>query len=73
MNGHLEARHKNIKFKKRTNEPENLNTPSAIKAALLNTNFYDKDSETYKSITDNLIEFIAVTNQPLSIVDEKPN
>ena len=72
MNGHLEARHKNIKFKKRTNEAENLNTPSAIKAALLNTNFYDKDSETYKSITDNLIEFIAVTNQPLSIVDEKP-
>jgi hypothetical protein len=72
MNGHLEARHKNIKFKKRTNEAENQNTPSAIKAALLNTNYYDKDSETYKSITDNLIEFIAVTNQPLSIVDEKP-
>ena len=41
MNGHLEARHKNIKFKKRTNGLENPNTPSAIKASLLNINFYD--------------------------------
>jgi len=72
MNGHLKSRHKSIKFKTKNSEPENPNAPSVIKQALLNTNTYDKDSEKYRQITERLVEFIVVTNQPLSIVDEKP-
>ena len=71
MDGHIRAHHKNIKFKTKNDEPENVNTPSAIKQALLNTNYYDQDSEKYKSITESLVEFITVTNQPLSIVDHR--
>ena len=68
MNGHLKAHHKNIQFK--TKNTKNINAPNVIKNSLLNANSYDFDTEKYKTISEHIIQFIAETNQPLSIVDE---
>ena len=69
MNGHLKACHKNIKFLMKNNEEASICTPSTIKNALLNKNHYDFESERYKVLTESILDFLAETNQPLSIVD----
>jgi hypothetical protein len=70
MNTHLRTFHKDIKFlTKNDKNKENTVTPITIKNALLSKNAYDIESDKYKHITDHVVNFIAETNQPLSVVD----
>ena len=70
MNNHLSTFHKHIKFVTKNDKIlVNTETPTAIKNALLNKNAYDVDSERYKNLTDHVVNFVAETNQPLSLVD----
>ena len=69
MNNHLNSFHKNIKFTSKNDMKlyeDTKETPTSIKNSLLNKNAYDFDSD---SITDHVVEFLAETNQPLSLVD----
>jgi hypothetical protein len=70
MNTHLSTFHKHIKFlTKNDKNKENTKTPITIKNALQSKNAYDIESDKYEHLTDHVVNFIAETNQPLSVVD----
>ena len=74
MNNHLNSFHKNIKFTSKNDiklYEDTKETPTSIKNSLLNKNAYDFDSDRFISITDHVVEFLAETNQPLSLVDNQ--